>query len=275
MSSDISSSTLCTCECHHQLINTHVSWGLTATERKNFTSPIHNAGSVYVNSTLTVCLWVMLTSSPAAVALGLLHFLFLAISCFARVPSDWTCGTSTSLCFLSFFYSLKNPFAFECPWISFVLLCFLANLVASCFLQSRGTCQSVGILISVILLGKCCFSPSHSRCCAGIESSSGMGHLLSAGFHLLCWQVLPVYLNQLCEMRAEASLHMVPARLDPRPNLTPLQNTQSHTLCPILFLVGRRNAIYWPRGRKPAGQCLCRAPFCSGLDNVQQWAWSS
>lgn len=74
----------------------------------------------------------MLTSSPAAVALGLLYFLFFAISFYKRVPSDWTCGTSTPLCVFFFFHSLKNPFAFDGPWMFFMLLCFLANLV--CFL---------------------------------------------------------------------------------------------------------------------------------------------
>lgn len=230
-SGDISSSTLCTCECHHQLINTHVGRGLTATEWKNFTSPIHNAGSVYVNSTLSVCLWVMLTSSPAAVVLGLLHFLFLAISCFVRVPSDWTCGTSTSLCFFSFFilWKITLPLsALGC--FSWCYVFFSKSSLLPVFYSLREHFSRLEYWYQSFFWGNAAFPPSHSRCCAGIESSSGMGHLLSAGFHLLCWKVLPVYLNQLYEGRAEASLHMVPARLDPRPNLTPLQNTHTHTV---------------------------------------------
>lgn len=201
------------------------------TEWKNFTSPIHNAVSIYVNSTLSVCLWVMLTSSPAAVALGLLHFPFLSISCFVRVPSDWTCGISTLLCFFFFFLFSEKSLCLWVPLDVFhdVMFFFSKSSLLPVFYSLREHFSQLEYWYQSFFWGNAAFPPSHSRCCSGIESSSGMGHLLSAGFHLLCWQVLPVYLNQLCEGRAEASLHMVPARLDPRPNLTPLQNTRAHS----------------------------------------------
>lgn len=60
------------------------------------------------------------------------------------------------------------------------------------------------------------------------------------------------------------------------PTLTPLPNTYTRTRThsySVLLLAGRRNVIGYPRGSQPAGQCLCRAPACSGLDNVLQLDW--
>lgn len=53
----------------------------------------------------------------------------------------------TTLLF-SFFYSLKNHFAFECPWMFFTLLCFFANVVCFLFFTVTGNI-SVGWNIDI------------------------------------------------------------------------------------------------------------------------------
>lgn len=108
---------ICTSKSRHQLINTHTRTHTCGLHIPTVDWPrievshmlIHNAGRIYGNWTLTACLSVMLTSSPAAVAPRPLLFLFffhlpLHVS---RSPDMW--GTLIAqLLAQSFSFSLQS-----------------------------------------------------------------------------------------------------------------------------------------------------------------------
>lgn len=103
--------------------------------------------------------------------------------------------------------SLQNGYALE-----FSLRVPLSNVVCFLFFRSLREHFSWNVCVSYSFGEMLQFAPE-SDLLPGLKAGSGMGHSPGAEFHLLCWQELAVYANWVCEGRAEANVHMVPAVL--------------------------------------------------------------
>lgn len=154
---------------------------------------------------MVIALWqcVMLTSSPAGVTLTLLHFLFisffsLSMSCILGIwlqHNAQLLAKPLSIFHSVFLISLKNQCTFERSWIFFpvhrrVWLCLYQMWFASCFCWVSGNISAGWHIwisysfwrdVSFLLL-------QQMLCWGGLKASSGLGHLSSAEFHLLCWR---------------------------------------------------------------------------------------
>lgn len=149
---------------------------------------IHNAGRIYGNCTLTMCLSVMLTSSPAAVAPGPPHFLFFNLPLHVSRSLDMWGTLITQLLAQPFsFLSSPSPSS-DHSQISFTPSCLAPPVIrcSSYFLFLQNLFSWLEYFYQFIhLVEMCPFCPC-SRCCTALRAGSGLGHLQNVGFHLLC-----------------------------------------------------------------------------------------
>lgn len=147
------------------------------------------------------------------------------------------------------------------------LFIYFIYFIYSCFCTVSGNISAdwnVGTSYSIAS-----FLLSQQMCRRYRRLVQGWVKVQRANFHLLCWQVLPVSENLLCDRGAKASLHMVPARLDLRPsflNFLPSAPTHRGSRTLTVYRV-RHFCMYMECCRLTQRKCACRLVLTQGLSS--------
>lgn len=192
------------------------------------------------------CVCVMLTSSPAAVALWLLHFVVFSFFLLCTCLVAWTCGTSTSLSFKQNLFLPVKRMSLWLLWDFFHVdvfgSAFIKCSLLPVFAESRGTFQLVGIFVSVILVEKLFFFALAADVVQGSRLVQGWVTCRVQGFTCCVDKCcLSMQTSFVKGEQRRVSIWFL-QDLTPDPTLKPLQNTHTHTYS-VLLLAGRRNVI--------------------------------